>query len=199
MNKKEPDEIQASEGIQSDLTDFERLEKKKNRRSKKILGAVFVICVLFLAVYFNGVKKKVESVIGPASPALSRFQQFRLIIQLEPELSRLTEPASDKIDQTLLSVRSGETPAEIARELKEKQVLSDEDLFLRYLIYSGEDRQLKPGRYIIPAGSNIPEIGKVLTDTGNSLVEFSILNGMRLEEIAALLPSSGLSISPEDF
>ena len=199
MNKKEPDEIQESEGIQSDLTDFERLGKQKNRRSKKILGAVIVICVLFLAVYFNGVKKKVESVIGPASPALSRFQQFRLIIQLEPELSRLTEPASDKIDQTLLSVRSGETPAEIARELKEKQVLSDEDLFLRYLIYSGADRQLKPGRYIIPAGSNIPEIGKVLTDTGNSLVEFSILNGMRLEEIAALLPSSGLSISPEDF
>lgn len=199
MNKKEPDEIQASEGIQSDLTDFERLGKKKNRRSKKILGAVFVISVLFLAVYFNGVKKKVESVIGPASPALSRFQQFRLIIRLEPELSRLTGPASDKIDQTLLSVRSGETPAEIARELKEKQVLSDEDLFLRYLIYSGADRQLKPGRYIIPAGSNIPEIGKVLTDTGNSLVEFSILNGMRLEEIAALLPSSGLSISPEDF
>ena len=124
MNKKEPDEIQESEGIQSDLTDFERLGKQKNRRSKKILGAVFVICVLFLAVYFNGVKKKVESVIGPASPALSRFQQFCLITQLEPELTRLMEPASDKTDQTLLSVRPGETPAEIARELKEKQVLS---------------------------------------------------------------------------
>jgi hypothetical protein len=108
-------------GIQNGLPDSERLGKKKNRRSKKILGVVLILSVLFLAVHFNGVKKKVENVIGPASPALSRFQQFRLITQLEPELTRLMEPASDKTDQTLLSVRPGETPAEIARELKKNK------------------------------------------------------------------------------
>lgn len=199
MNKKDPDKIHESDGIRMSSPDSESHGKKKKRRSKKILSLVIVILVLFFAIRMNGIKNKVENGIGPASPALSRFQQFRLMIQLEPQLTRLMQPASDKTDQTLISVRSGETPAEIARELKEKQVLSDEDLFLRYLIYSGEDRQLKPGRYIIPAGSNIPEIGKVLTDPGNSLVEFSILSGMRLEEIAALLPSSGLSISPEEF
>ena len=70
---------------------------------------------------------------------------------------------------------------------------------MRYLQYSGLDRSLQAGDYNLSASMSTIEIARALQDATPSQVDFVILPGWRIEEVAAALPTSGLEISPEEF
>ena len=52
---------------------------------------------------------------------------------------------------------------------------------------------------MLSSSLNAVEIAHALQDATPREVDFQILPGWRLEEIAAALPTSGLNISPEEF
>ncbi len=143
----------------------------------------------------------VEAKIGPPSEALNPLQRLVLTIKMARNLDELTHPTGGgrSSDSSVLRIASGESASQIAEKLSENGLLSDSSLFIDYLIYSGADRRLKPGSFVIPPNSSIPALTAVITSAENSLIRFSILPGMRLEEIAALIPTSGFLFTAEEF
>jgi len=68
-----------------------------------------------------------------------------------------------------------------------------------YLQYSGLDSTIQAGDYELSPSMSAIDIARRFQDSTPTHVDFVILPGWRLEEIAQALPTSGLSISPEDF
>ena len=82
---------------------------------------------------------------------------------------------------------------------KDEGLIGDAEALRDYLIYSGLDTTIQAGEYTLNPRYSPVEIAHALQDATPSEVTFRILPGWRLEEIAAALPTSGLSFSPEAF
>ena len=93
----------------------------------------------------------------------------------------------------------GESPASIASRLEEARLIPDAGAFTDYLVYRGLDTTVQAGDYTLNPRSTPLEIANALQDATPKEVTLTILEGWRLEEIAATLPTSGLEFSPETF
>jgi UPF0755 protein len=93
----------------------------------------------------------------------------------------------------------GESPASIASRLEQAHLIPDAGAFTNYLVYRGLDTTLQAGHYTLNPQSTPLEIADALQDATPKEVTLTILDGWRLEEIAATLPTSGLEFSPETF
>ena len=96
-------------------------------------------------------------------------------------------------------INPGRTANEVVYDLANAQLIKDPETFTNYLVYKGIDRQLKAGTYALNPMLTPIEIAELLYDTTPEDIVFSFLAGWRAEEIAALLPTSAISISPEEF
>ncbi len=111
----------------------------------------------------------------------------------------LNSPASSIESKQIFVINPGETAEEVVKDLVNAQLIKEHDVFVYYLIYKGIDRQLQAGTYALNPVSTPIEIAEALHDTTPDDISFSFLAGWRAEEIAALLPTSGLSINPDEF
>lgn len=110
----------------------------------------------------------------------------------------LTPTAVRRMQQVFI-IHQGETGREIAIALEKEGYVHDAESFVDYLIYKGIDRVLQAGVYLIPREITPKSLADSLYDPNPEDVAFSFPAGWRVEEIAALLPSSGLSIQPDEF
>jgi UPF0755 protein len=78
-------------------------------------------------------------------------------------------------------------------------LIPNQGAFRSYLQYTGLDTTLQAGDYTLSPAMTSVEIAHALQDATPKTVEFNVLAGWRLEEIAASLPTSGLVITPEEF
>jgi UPF0755 protein len=72
-------------------------------------------------------------------------------------------------------------------------------VFSSYLQYSGLDTSLKAGDFTLSASMSPIEIAASIQSSVSPTVTLTILSGWRLEEIASSLPSTGLTITSEQF
>jgi len=72
-------------------------------------------------------------------------------------------------------------------------------LFRWYLRYTGGDRHLVPGIYVLPPGASARAIADALASGRGRIRLVTVLPGMRAEEISSLLSGAGLAIGPQDF
>ena len=126
------------------------------------------------------------------------IQRIRLALQCSDNLERFSEPVNPSNGRYLLEIESGEGVGSVIDKITDGLAADAEALRL-YLIYTGADRQIKPGRYALSGSLTIPQITDLITAAGKSLVRFVFLSGMRLEEIAELIDSYGFSFSGSDF
>ncbi len=177
----------------------ERQRKKAALILKLILIGIFLI--LCGAIFFSlrSSEQRLTETIGPASEDLNWLVQLRYSVKLADKIEELTKPLSGTDKPAMVSISNGETVAEIAAKLSDLGIITDQELFLDYLVYSGIDKKILPGKYIFPAGLTHMEVGDRLSDVNSSLLSFSLLPGMRLEEIAHLIDRSGLIFSSEEF
>ena len=136
---------------------------------------------------------------GAPNPRLStaqRYQYAAKILWLDPIIQLPADPFGTEQDFTL---ENGESPYEIAARLEEQGLIQDDVAFITFLVYTGMDAQLLPGDYRISPSLTIPSIAGLFQDTRASQIDFAIIPGWRMEEIAASLPTSGLDITSEDF
>jgi UPF0755 protein len=112
----------------------------------------------------------------------------------------LTRPLDASAAQQAFTVHPGESVASIADRLQRSGLISDGGMFRDYLVYTGLDTSIQAGTYedLSPAMS-IVDIARKLQNATPDQVPFAVLPGWRMEEIAAALPSSGLSITPQAF
>jgi UPF0755 protein len=111
----------------------------------------------------------------------------------------LTRPLDPRAPEREFEVQAGESVASVCERLEREGLIRDAGALRDYLIYSGQDTSLQSGKYRMSAAMSILELAARMQDATPAEVEFVVLPGWRIEEIAASLPTSGLDIEPEEF
>jgi UPF0755 protein len=99
----------------------------------------------------------------------------------------------------LFTVAPGESVNSIASHLELVGLVRNAEAFRAYLIYSGLDTSIQAGEYQLSAAMSAIDIAHELQDATPEEITFVVLPGWRMEEIAASLPTSGLTITPDAF
>jgi len=178
---------------------------RRTRRSKRSRAPILVLAVLFLLamllvgnLVLNLPAEAAERFGTPASWLNTRqlYWYSALLLVQEKDLSQPAQPGGVEQEFT---VGEGESVASITGRLWEAGLIPSPGAFRTYLLYSGLDTTLKAGKYHFSPGLSPIQIAQAMQSAVSSEVVFIILPGWRAEEIAAALPSSGLSIDPDEF
>lgn len=140
-----------------------------------------------------------ETQFGPSAPGLSEFQKTVLSAQILRQADALKIPADLNGEERDFQVELGESPTAIIAHLRQEGMIPDASAFRNYLVYAGLDTTIQAGNYRLSARMSPLEIAQALQDATPSEVAFNVLPGWRIEEIAAALPTSGLTFTPEIF
>lgn len=140
-----------------------------------------------------------ERMVGPSADSLGfakRLQYSLQVVWYEPYLTRPANPYG--LDGPF-KIGPGEGASEVAYRLAQEGFVPDGAAFRAYLIYSGIETRLQAGEFTLSPALSPLQIATRLQDATPTQVKFVVLPGWRMEEIAASLPTSGLSITPEAF
>ena len=136
---------------------------------------------------------------GPYAPSLPIYDRYYFAARLYLNENSLLKPVDPQGQPQPFKVDSGESVNVIALNLENAGLIPDAAAFRLYMIYAGLDTGIQAGNYQLSPSLNAVEIAHKLQNSTPSVVQFNILAGWRLEEIAAALPTSGLEIQPSDF
>jgi UPF0755 protein len=175
----------------------------KKRRSKIILRLFLVLFVLFtfacflITVFY--IPSRATWVYGASSSALSLPQRIQYSALLLWYDGLLTRPLDVNGTEQTFTVEQGESVNSIASRLEFTGLIRDASAFRSFLIYSGLDTSIQSGEYKLSTAMSPIAIARELQDATPEEVNFVILPGWRMEEIAASLTTSGLTFSAEEF
>lgn len=171
-----------------------------SKKTKVILAAAAVgILLLLLGIFsVNRRLRRAESAFGTPAETLSAPQRLRILWEHADDAEELTRPAGTSGMRFVIEISESQSAQSTANAIAEGLAL-DSGLLLDYWMYSGADRALRPGRYVLTGAMTIPEITKAVTAAENALVIFSFLPGMRLEEVAELIDLNGFSFTGDEF
>jgi UPF0755 protein len=181
------------------------MRKEKRRRSNCLLvlscsaaALVLLLCAAAAGIS-RGLPGQAERIYGPPSPNLSVSQSLLYSFLLVWESKDLTDPVNPGGDEINFRVDQGESTSSITGRLYVIGLIPNPGAFRTFLIYSGLDTTIQSGDYKLSPGMTPVDIARALQDATPTHVNFIVLPGWRLEEIAAALPTSGLEITPEQF
>jgi UPF0755 protein len=163
------------------------------------LTILLFIILLIGGWIFLTLPSQAEEVFGPAKKDTPYTDRLMYAVRLFLVEDDLVKPASRNVKIIDFNIGEGETPDSICTRLEDKGLISNCDAFKLFLIYSGYDRSIQAGKYKLSSGATAIEIAQAIQDYSPEDVDFNILAGWRLEEIAAVLPTSGLNITSEEF
>ena len=129
------------------------------------------------------------------------YAQTALIrLSLQGRQAALDRPISADTTSERFTVSPGDTPRVIAANLYEAGLIADPDLFVDYVRAYDIDVELEAGTYFLKRAQSIREIAATLTDSRNSQIIFSIIEGWRMEEVAQAVDNTRLfGFSGADF
>jgi UPF0755 protein len=167
---------------------------------RKLIAALFLllffVCLIGTIFY---IPSRATQVYGPPADTLSLAHRFQYSLLLLWYDQLLTRPPDVHGGEQAFTINEGESANSVASHLEDVGLIRDAEAFRVYLIYSGLDTSIQAGEYKLSAAMSTIDIARKLQDATPEDVSFVILPGWRMEEIAASLPTSGLSISPDDF
>jgi UPF0755 protein len=158
-----------------------------------LLGSILLIARLF------SLPSQAAKIYGPPGIHLSQQRLVlysALLLWQSHDLTQATDPQGVEKPFT---IAQGESTTSVIGRLWEQGLIKNPGAFRTYLYYSGLDVSLQAGDYQLSSAMTPIEIAHKMQDATPLQVTFRIMAGWRLEEIAAALPTSGLSISPQDF
>lgn len=95
-------------------------------------------------------------------------------------------------------IKKGDTVTSIARNLREKELILDEDAFKSYAKQNGIDRKIIAGRFLLSQNLTIPEIAEKITNANQGEVTLTIPEGTTIRGIDEKLVALG-AIEPGEF
>jgi len=158
-----------------------------------VLAATLVIA--FVVVF----PQNAIATFGEPDPSLSRVQQVLYADRLFFTRHNLISPVDPLGGEVAFQITLGESVDAISLDLQNQGLIADPIDFRNYLIFSGLDKNIQAGQFKLSASMSAVQIAHTLLDATPSDIKFSILAGWRVEEIAASLPTSGLTFSAEEF
>lgn len=170
------------------------------------LGIVLVFTLILVCLAAAGffwlsgyLPRQAAQIFGSPSKALSAGQRILLSLQLvRRERALLTPPDPQGLPQKF-TIELGESTYQITNRLEDAGLVADAELLRTFLVYTGLDTSVQAGEHELSPAMTPVEIARALQDATPHEVDFHILPGWRLEEVAAALPTSGLSFSPQAF
>lgn len=176
------------------------------RRSRSILPSVLILlAAVACAILALGVLAAIvipdlaEEQFGPASDRLSPAQRVRYSARLLLDQDNILQPLDAGGSRIVFQVELGESVPEMAARLQSEGIIRSAEAFQTYLVYSGLDTGVQAGEHQLSPALNALQIALAMQDATPLEVSFSVLPGWRAEEIAALLPTSGLAVRENDF
>jgi len=106
---------------------------------------------------------------------------------LDTHAAELEQPAGTDDAPVVFVIQPGETAVGVASRLEEEGLVSDGELFRRYLQYHGLDADIEAGEFTLRQTMTIPEIARALQQGLMPEQVVTIQEGLRLEQVAALV------------
>lgn len=113
-------------------------------------------------------------------------------------LGELRSPAATSGDPVEFVVETGESTADIATRLRSDGLIRQPALFTMLARLRNLDNKLQAGRYVLSPTMTMSEILIALQSSKLEDIQVTIPEGLRLEEIAALIEGAGL-VHADDF
>jgi len=161
----------------------------------------FIALCIFAAIYlFLGyVPARATMLYGVPARALSISDRIEYSTRLLSHGDLLTTPLNPNGVEQTFRIEQGESIASVATRLEQSSIIVSAQAFYDYVVYTGLDLTIQAGDYTLSPALSIIDLTRALQDATPADINFVILSGWRMEEIAASLPTSGLDISPEAF
>lgn len=149
-------------------------------------GCLFLAVVLvFVAAVAGGFL-----LILSGGDVVGFVQTTTLRLSLASRQDDLNRPAGPDESAVRFEVSPGDTASVIALNLLAAGLIHDAELFAAYARVERLDRELEAGIYFLNQTQTIPTIAQTLTDSRSSHIVFRVLEGWRLEEVAANIDAS---------
>ncbi len=162
-------------------------------------GFLVIAFILMTIVVPNIITSRVERAFGPPAPQLGLVQRLYSSTMILLQANDLTQPVDPTANEVNLTIEQGESVPSIIEKLNEAGLISNPNVYLHYLQYTGLDTSLKAGDYKLSPAMTPIEITQAIQSSISADITLTILPGWRLEEIANSLPSSGFEITAEEF
>ena len=175
------------------------------QRSKPLsLISIFFLLIICLGLSalvfgFEYLPRLVDQKFGSASKNLSTTEKVIYSIRLLTSQEYLINPTNLSGNLVQFEIQDGESANSIAYRLEKEGLIPQAEAFRSYLIYSGADTNLKSGTFELNPNNTPIEIALQIQDVNLRMVQFTILAGWRVEEIANSLGTSGLNVSADEF
>ena len=176
-----------------------------SRRASSNVSCFLISIVLICVVVITGIigpkiiLNQAERTYGPASSELSTTRRLYLSTLILFQSNDLTQPIDPAGAIRSITINQGESVASIIGKLHDAGLISNPGAFRSYLQYTGLDTSLKAGDFKLSGSMSPIEIATSIQFSISPTVTLAILPGWRLEEIANSLPSTGLTITPDEF
>ncbi len=176
---------------------------KSLKRPACLLGAaagMLIICGVIWAVGFValGVPQANER-LGRPNPDLNPSMRTLLSVYLLANEAALDEPAGAAEVSIDFEVFEGDLASDVVDRLTESGVVRNGFLLRNYLRYRGFDYSVEVGHYQLTGEMTIRQIADALQTAIPAATAFTVVEGLRLEEIAERIAVSNLDISFEEF
>lgn len=158
---------------------------------------LILLCLMMLAFIF--VPLRAINVYGSPSPYLGVWGSIEYSARVLWHDGRLTRPLDPSGVERVFTIQTGESVSSVAVRLEQDGLVRSGNAFRDYLIYKGMDVSMQAGNYMLSPSMSIIDIASQLQDATPAEVTFVVLSGWRKEEVAASLPTSGLTVTPEEF
>lgn len=176
--------------------------KKKNKVTS-CLFTLFIFGIISsifgLLFVFNRIQTEVKLVYGEPDSLLTLPKKILYSSRLYLSGEVLLNDQNNLVENFYFEILPGETVGQISYRLQMNAIILDSEVFKDFLIYRGYDRKVQSGYFRIEPDMNGIEIAEKITSLIPDKVRFNILPGWRAEEIAAILPQSGITVNPEEF
>ena len=171
------------------------------RRNQYYFVLVFavIIAFAFIFAFIYYVPARASLLYGPPAKHLSISDRIEYSTRLLAHGDVLTTPLDVNGIEQSFRVEPGESVASIGNRLEGLSIISDAQAFFDYAVYTGIDLTIQSGDFKLSPAQSIMDIVQSLQRFSPSDAVLTVLPGWRMEEIAASLPTSGLSIDPETF
>jgi len=121
-----------------------------------------------------------------------------IALYLETKGSELAEPAGPSSDPVTFIVEPGESVTAIAGRLQREGLISDGELFRRYVQFHELDSGIEAGHFTLRQTMTIPDVAQALQHALRPEQVVTVREGLRLEEIAETVAAQ-TTISEQDF
>ena len=152
-----------------------------------LVSLIAIVGAVGAVIWFLGHSGSGSGSISINPCGFSSPERMLLETYLRANADQLEQPAGADDTPVAFVVEPGETVAEIAERLKQEGLISDAELFRRYVQYHGLDAGIEAGEFTLRQTMTIPEIAEALQHAVRPEQAITIQEGLRLEQVAVAI------------